>query len=133
MKKEWLIIGATGAVCAAVWGVLLMTVFEPSGSDQTETALSEEEQELVDFYAQQPDDEPAAAAEPDPADEPPAAVEEESEDLEKTELEDVPEQLIEKIKDQGLEVEDIREAAPDQRMSIDDLLAFLEELEAIDE
>lgn len=145
MKKEWLIIGATGAVCAAVWGVLLMTVLEPDESEQTEASLSEEEQSLVDFYAHQETEDQSAAEQDEssaseeenqPAAEPdePSAPEEENQSAEEAEveLEDVPDRLIEKIQDQGLEVKDIEDAAPDQRMSIDDLLAFLEELESLD-
>lgn len=148
MKKEWWIVGGIGTICITVWTVLLFTVFEeestPLPSSDAEATASlmdfygEELQENENFYAL--DEEALNAESSDNLEIESDLDTNDSNQSEQTaEIEsDIPEAAedlvidesdIQRIQEDGLQLEDIKKIAPDQSMSIDEILAYLNDLE----
>lgn len=148
MKKEWWIVGGIGTICITVWTVLLFTVFEeestPLPSSDAEATAS-----LMDFYGEELQenenfsalDEEALNAESsdnleiesdldtNDSNQSEQTAEIESDIPEAAEDLVIDESDIQRIQEDGLQLEDIKKIAPDQSMSIDEILAYLNDLE----
>lgn len=136
MKKEWWIVGGTGLACIGVWMTLLFTVF--TGDEMGEQAAEgEEESSLTSFYKEEfeeinedeePDSKPAEAGELNQSEKDSTG---EKQEIDYTleapvEIEDL---NLERIQEDGLEVDDVKLISPDQSMSIDEILEVLIDLE----
>lgn len=157
MKKEWWIVGGIGTVCAAIWTVLLLTVFEEEGTP----ASSEASASLMDFYAEEYgeientdlestdlnissdaaeeataesiEDQTAIEIDSENNIQNSASIETDLDELNEAEQILRSELNIQRIQEEGLDAEDIRRIAPDQSMSIDEILELIEKLEEAEE